>query len=268
MFDRSFPVYAPHTGEPPRIAAASLCRRTLILVGFSFVFSVCALGAGIEGQVVDPSGRPVARANVTLLRSLAVVSTCQTNGEGHYHFDKIGGGTYRLAADAPGLSALSMDLGLQEDEVRRLNLKLQLSAVAQQVVVSATFGGALVPQVGTSVSVLAEADIKNRDAVVALEVLRGTPGVEVNQSGRHGGVTGLFIRGGNSNYNLVMVDGIPLNDFGGNFNFASIPTDGVATVEVVRGPQSALYGSNAVTGVVNIVSRKRRKTFWSLRLPG
>ena len=67
-------------------------------------------------------------------------------------------------------------------------------------------------------------------------------------------MTSAFIRGGNSNYDLVMIDGIPMNDFGGAFDLAPLPTEGVDQVEVLRGPQSALYGSNAVAGVINIVS--------------
>ena len=69
-------------------------------------------------------------------------------------------------------------------------------------------------------------------------------------------MTGAFIRGANSNYNLVMVDGIELNQFGGDFDLASLPADGVDRIELTRGPESALYGSNAVAGVINIVTHR------------
>jgi outer membrane receptor protein involved in Fe transport len=65
----------------------------------------------------------------------------------------------------------------------------------------------------------------------------------------------VYIRGGESKYNAVMVDGISMNDFGGSFDMASLPADGIDRVEVTRGPQSALYGPNTLTGVINIVSR-------------
>ncbi len=80
----------------------------------------------------------------------------------------------------------------------------------------------------------------------------GLPGVEINQSGGRGTVTSAFIRGGDSDYNLVMIDGIQLNDFGGGFDLSPLPAEGVEQVEVIRGPESALYGSNAVAGVINI----------------
>jgi outer membrane receptor protein involved in Fe transport len=95
-------------------------------------------------------------------------------------------------------------------------------------------------------------EIEDRGAQAGLDVLRGLPGVEINQSGGRGTVTSAFIRGGNSNYNLVMINGIQLNDFGGGFDLAPLPAEGVEQVEVIRGPESALYGSNAVAGVINI----------------
>ena len=124
------------------------------------------------------------------------------------------------------------------------------------MVVSASLGGALAPELGSSVSVMTHDEMDDRGAQSVLDVLRGVPGVEVNQTGRRGGVTGVFIRGGDSDYNLVLIDGIEVNQFGGSFDFAPLAVDGVDQVEVTRGPESALYGSNAVTGVINIVSRR------------
>ena len=74
--------------------------------------------------------------------------------------------------------------------------------------------------------------------------------------GPTGGVAGLFIRGGNPNFNLVQIDGVPVNAFGGNFDFAHIPTEALDHMEVIRGPQSALYGPYANSGVVNFVTRQ------------
>src|SRR5207245_1990641 len=74
--------------------------------------------------------------------------------------------------------------------------------------------------------------------------------------GRYGGKVGVFIRGGNSNYNLVMINGIEMNLFGGDFDFAPLTVDGLDRVEVIRDPERALYGSNAVTRVIHIVTRK------------
>jgi outer membrane cobalamin receptor len=151
-----------------------------------------------------------------------------------------------------GFDQLPANIDLQSDEKHVRDLHLKLSAVRDRVVVSAAPGGALTSQIGSSVGVVPAQEIDDRGAQAALDILRGLPGVEINQSGGRGAVTSAFIRGGNSNYNLVMIDGIQLNDFGGGFDLSPLPAEGVEQVEVIRGPESALYGSNAVSGVINI----------------
>ena len=88
-----------------------------------------------------------------------------------------------------------------------------------------------------------------------LEALRTVPGADVVQTGGRGGTTSLFVRGGSSNFNKVLIDGVPANDIGGGFDFADIATTGVERVEVLRGSNSVLYGSDAMTGVVSIATR-------------
>jgi outer membrane cobalamin receptor len=215
-----------------------------------------AHAATLRGTVLDPSGRAVPGARISLLTAFTLLDERQTDARGQYEFAGLRAGTFRLVANQPGFTALSTELELRRGETLTVDLHLELSAVEEQVVVSASLGGALVPQVGSSLSILTERELEDRGAQSVLEVLRGVPGVEVNQTGRRGGVTGVFIRGGNSNYNLVLIDGIQVNQFGGDFDFAPLATDGVDHVEVIRGPQSALYGSNAVTGVINIISRR------------
>jgi outer membrane cobalamin receptor len=215
-----------------------------------------AQGGEIRGTVVDPSGRVVASVRVSLLKSHAIVGERETDASGEFAFRGLVPGAYRLVANQAGFSAPSIDIDLNERETRSVEIKLELSAVHQQVMVSATLGAALTPEIGSSASVLTREDIKERGAQAALEVLRGAAGVEVNQAGRRGGSTGLFIRGGESNFNLILIDGIQVNEFGGEFSLAPLPVDGLDRIEVIRGPQSALYGSNAVSGVVNLVSRR------------
>ena len=212
--------------------------------------------ATLEGTVLDPSGRAVPGARVSLLRQFTPLEERQTDARGRFEFDGLRGGAYRLVASVPGFTASSVQVEVGEDETQTVDLRLALSAVQEHVVVSATLGGALSPQVGSSINVLTRRDLDEQGAQAVFEVLRNVPGVAVNQTGRRGGLTGVFIRGGNSNYSLVMLDGIQVNEFGGYFDFASLPVDGVDHVEITRGPQSALYGSNAVTGVINIVTRK------------
>ena len=72
------------------------------------------------------------------------------------------------------------------------------------------------------------------------------------QTSQRGGTTSLFIRGGESDFNKVLIDGIPINAIGGGFDFAQLSNNGVGSVEVLRGANSVLYGSDALSGVVNI----------------
>ncbi len=142
--------------------------------------------------------------------------------------------------------------------MRDADLTLALSAVDQHVVVSASLGDVLATQTASSLSVITEDEIASHDTQTVYDALREVPGVAVADTGRRGGATGVFIRGGNSNYNLVMVDGIPLNQFGEeDFDFSPL-ADGRnrAGGGVIRlgSAQSALYGSEAVSGVVNLIT--------------
>jgi outer membrane cobalamin receptor len=208
--------------------------------------------AAISGTVFDPAGQAVPGAHVTLLYAMAQLETRDTNAQGHYSFARLRAGNYQILATISGFDQLPVDIDLAAGEKRVSELHLQLSALRDKVVVSVAPGGALTSQIASSVSVVSAQEIDDRGAQAALDVLRGLPGVEINQSGGRGTITSAFIRGGNSNYNLVMIDGIQLNDFGGGFDLAPLPAEGVEQIEVIRGPESALYGSNAVSGVINI----------------
>ncbi|MGC1966342.1 MAG: TonB-dependent receptor [Candidatus Acidiferrales bacterium] len=208
--------------------------------------------AAIAGTVFDPDGHVVAGARVTLLHAMAQLEQRETNSEGKYEFDGLLAGAYQVVATAAGFDQLPIEVVLQPDEKHTLDLHLKLSALLDRVVVSAAPGGELTSQIASSVSVVTAEEIDDRAAQIAVDVLRGLPGTEINQSGGRGTITSAFIRGGNSNYNLVMIDGIELNDFGGGFDLSPLPAEGVQQVEVIRGPESALYGSNAVSGVINI----------------
>src|ERR1700733_13626321 len=208
--------------------------------------------AVISGTVFDPAGQVVPGARVTVLYAMARLETRDTNAHGQYSFAGLRAGKYQILATISGFDQLPVDIDLAAGEKRLSDLHLQLSARRDLVVVSAAPGGALTSQIASSVSVVSADEIDDRGAQVALDVLRGLPGTEINQSGGRGTLTSAFIRGGVSGYNLVMIDGIELNDFGGGFDLSPLPAEGVEQIEVIRGPESALYGSNAVAGGINI----------------
>jgi vitamin B12 transporter len=124
------------------------------------------------------------------------------------------------------------------------------------VVVTATRVPMRRDAVPVSVTVLTGAELAAQGVRTVFEALRDVPGATIVQTGSFGGQTSLFLRGGNSNYVKVLVDGVPVNQPGGAFDFANLTTDNVERIEVVRGPASVLYGSDAVTGVVQIFTRR------------
>jgi outer membrane cobalamin receptor len=212
--------------------------------------------ASFRGTVYDPAGHVVPHATVSLLESMVVIAQTQTDERGEYRFDGLAAGTYTMAANSPGLTKVSNAALLRAGKIVTVDLHLALSAVQEQVVVSASLGGALSPQIGSSVTVENKRQIQDEGASTLADALRNVPGVAINRTGQLGAVTSAFVRGGNSNYNLVMIDGIPMNDFGGGFDLSPLPVDGVQKVEVTRGPESALYGSNAIASVIDIETER------------
>jgi vitamin B12 transporter len=112
-----------------------------------------------------------------------------------------------------------------------------------------------------SQTVISGAELRERGIRFVLDALRDVPGAAVVQQGSFGGVTSLFLRGGESRFVKVLIDGVPVNQPGGYYDFSSLTTDNVERIEVVRGPASVLYGSDAVTGVVQVFTRRGRPGF-------
>ncbi len=112
----------------------------------------------------------------------------------------------------------------------------------------------------SNVTVLDQAEIEARHASSVVELLRTIPGLVIEQAGGRGSVASVFSRGAKPNFTLVLLDGVRLNDptntRGGSFDFSSLSLDQIERVEVLRGPASAIYGSDAVGGVINIITRK------------
>src|SRR4029079_5007735 len=88
-----------------------------------------------------------------------------------------------------------------------------------------------------------------------VDALREVPGLTVARSGSVGALTSVFPRGGESDYSMVLIDDVPVNAFGGGFDFSHLAADDIDRIEIVRGPQSALFGSNAIGSVVRVITR-------------
>src|SRR5215467_14563180 len=132
----------------------------------------------------------------------------------------------------------------------------QSDTAPENVVITASrLGGIRSDLLGSSATVLAPIDLENRQIVVVSDALRDVPGIAVSETGPIGQFTQVRIRGAEANHTLVFIDGIKATDpFFGEFLFETLITDDVAKVEVLRGEQSALYGSDAIGGVVHYIT--------------
>lgn len=139
-----------------------------------------------------------------------------------------------------------------------VNSSLATPEIQEELVVTGTY--AAVPELTASMSVLDHEDIRSLNKRSLSEVLQTVPGVLVEQQGGPGGLNAVSIRGAEANFTLVLLDGVPVSDptntRGGGFDFANLNPGVVERIEIVRGAQSAVYGSDALAGVINIVTRR------------
>ena len=134
--------------------------------------------------------------------------------------------------------------------------------VLEEIVVSATRTATPSSQLGSSVTVITSEEIEARQQTQVIDVLRSVPGVNVVQTGPMGGTVSVYIRGTENRHTLVLIDGVEFRDAtqtGGNADLRNLTTDNIERIEVVRGPQSVLYGSDAIGGVINIITKKGQK---------
>lgn len=135
----------------------------------------------------------------------------------------------------------------------------QGTQVLPAIVVSPTTIPTPAVQIASSVTVITSADIERQHYLTVPDTLTAVPGLNVVQSGGPGGQTSVFIRGTNSNQVKVLIDGVDASDPSnpnGAFDFAHLLTGDIARIEVLRGPQSGLYGSDAIGGVISITTKK------------
>ena len=221
------------------------------------LLSSCAIAATITGKVVDPSDTGVSGARVVVTTRLGLLQQSTTDPAGNFRLDLSGAETGAdIVVTAPGFARKTIALD-SIDTRTPLTVELEIAPISDSITVTGSAIPAPLSEQGNSVTVIPRVEIEQRNEAAAVELLRFVPGVIVNQTSRPGGTASLFIRGGEANYNLVLIDGAPVNEFriGGYYDLAHIPTHFLDRIEVSRGAQSAVYGSYANSGVVNFISR-------------
>jgi len=181
-----------------------------------------------------------------------------TNERGLFGWDSLKPGDYAITVEADGLTQTggAQPVKVEAGREFRVAIPLIVAAAQDSIVVSATKTEARVNETPSSAFIISSNELLLGQRVNLFDGLRLSPGVTVAQTGRRGGVTSLFVRGGKSDYTKVLIDGVPVNDAGGSYDFADTTTDNVARVELVRGSQSAIYGSDAMTGVLQLFTHR------------
>jgi vitamin B12 transporter len=232
--------------HPPRSTFFCL----LLLSG---LFPLAARAATVHGTVADSLGAVIPNARVELIANLKLVASATADGAGRFEFQGVSAGRYQVRASASSFDLTTSEpFYVGEGASANIDLLLAIGVVSQAVTVTATGMPTPQAQVGASVTLVSGDDYADRLDVD--EVLPSVPGAQVTHSGGRGSLGELFVRGGNNDANKVLVDGIPANRIGGTVDFGVLATAGIDQIEVLRGPNSALYGSDALAGVVSITT--------------
>ena len=234
---------------------------TLILrvtLGALLTLAITAAAAEAQplaGRVLDPDAKPVAGAEVLVVRGNQVVATAKTRADGRFGPIALAPGAYEIVASAPGLRSPSTPANVNAGAETSIDLKLAVTAIHESIVVSAAQVEQPLSRATDSVTVITRAEIDAKQTETVADALRAVPGLTVVASGGRGALTSLFPRGGESDYTLVLVDGVPQNAFGGFVDFAHFGTGEIERIEVVRGPQSALHGGGAIGAIVHVITQ-------------
>lgn len=217
--------------------------------------------SAITGKVLDAQGASLPGATVTLYGNESNLRlTTNTDSNGAYRFDKLAPAEYLLEAQAQGFApASARRVVVRRGQAAALDIPLELSGIRSTVVVTASDTPQSVDEVSKAVTVVDAQEIDERDESSLTETLRNVPGLRVQQLGGPGAFTSIKTRGLRNEDTAVLIDGIRFRDVAAPQGDASgflenlIVTD-VSRVEVLRGSASSLYGSNAIGGVINVVT--------------
>src|SRR5262245_1967191 len=205
-----------------------------------------------RGTIVDPTGAAVGGARVEISRGDFSLAT-MTDNAGTFTFEEAPAGSYLLRVTANGFTVYSSSVDIPSDA---LKLTLTVAPHSEDVIVTTTRVETPLNMLGVSATVIDSSEIVRQQSAPIYELLRDVPGLAVANTNRRGGTTSIYTRGGGKNANLLLIDGVQVNEPGGDFNFAHFTATNVDRVEVIRGPQSASYGSNAAASVIQVVSRQ------------
>jgi outer membrane cobalamin receptor len=242
-------------------------KTTLLRTAFLF-FAVFAISfslqaqsnspeAHLSGHITDASGYTIAGVKITAQpeNASAPVAITSSAADGMYSL-VLPPGHYRIRFERAAFVPREVSISLADADSRTLDAKLEIAQVSENVVVTANSQPLELSQTPAPVDFVTQDEIRQRQLVSIADALQTIPGGAVARTGREGGLTTFFLDGGNSNFTKFFIDGTPLNEPGGFLNLSNQTLDNIDKVEVVHGAESALYGTDAVSGVVQLFSHR------------
>ncbi|MGH9591703.1 MAG: TonB-dependent receptor [Bryobacteraceae bacterium] len=196
----------------------------------------------VRGIVSDPSGRPVEGA-----QAVCGSETKSTDARGIVEFDA----PCKATVTKPGFADQTADISASGDT----QIALRLATASERVVVTATGAPLAIEDAGVAADVFTTKDFAPARGPFAADLLRDVAGLAVVQTGQNGGLTSLFSRGGDANTALVLLDGVPITEPGGSLDLVHLTSAGLDRMEVIRSPESALFGAEASSAVIQIFTR-------------
>jgi vitamin B12 transporter len=214
--------------------------------------------AHLSGTLLDSSGAAIGEVIVTAQlggNATAQLWKTSSSADGAYSFT-IPPGRYHVAFDRSPFVSRDLVLDLAPSEQRKLDLSLDLERLSSSVIVTAQAEPILADQTTAPVSVITKQEIDARQSVALTDALQFSTGIAIGRTGPEGGSASVFLNGGNSNFTKILVDGVPINPPGSAVDFSSLTLDNIDKVEIVRGAESAIYGTDAVSGVIQLFTHR------------
>jgi vitamin B12 transporter len=230
----------------------------LLSISFSVQAQNNSSDAHLFGTLLDSSGAGVPNVHVTAQLEggkNAQLWKAISSTDGAYSLS-VPPGRYHVSFERSPFVARDFTVDLSANQQRQLDLHLELEPLNSNVIVTAEAEPTLIDQTTAPVSVITRQEINERQLVGLADALLFAPGIAIGRTGPEGGTASVFLNGGNSNFTKVLVDGAPINPPGAAVDFSSLTLDNIDKVEIVRGAESAIYGTDAVSGVIQLFTHR------------
>ena len=214
--------------------------------------------AHLSGTLTDSSGAGVGEVQIQARTEGSPNSqtwSAKSSSNGEYSLD-LPPGRYRVQFTRPSFTRRELIANLAPSESHALSLRLDLEPLSSNVVVTAQAEPTRSQETSAPATILDGTEIETRQSVALPDLLLFAPGIAIGRTGAEGGTASVFLAGGNSNFTKVLVDGAPVNPPGGAVDFSNLTLDNIDKVEVVRGAESAIYGTDAVSGVIQLFTHR------------